>query len=122
MELEFTKLEFLFFLFSFFNFLIFYFYVRSKSSLRNLILGWYSSFTNSIFKKQSNLLNTFSRILFTKFFSEKMLLSKFCLNINNAVSQKERKKKKSIMSNHNLTMSQISSPWICEKVKASRTI
>ena len=41
----------------------YYFHVRCKS-----ILGWNSSFINSIFKKQSYLLNTFSRIRFSEFF------------------------------------------------------
>ena len=56
----------------------FFFHVRSKSSLGNSILGWNSSFTNSIFKKQSNLLNTFNRMLFTEFFPKNILFTKFC--------------------------------------------
>ena len=60
---------------TFFFFLI---HVKSKSSLGNSILDWNLSFTNSIFKKQSNLLNTFSRILFTEYFSKNILFTKFC--------------------------------------------
>ena len=71
MKLEFTKLEF--------HFFFLFFHVKSKSSLGNSILGLNSSFTNSISKKQSNLLNTFNRILSTEFFLKNTLFTKICL-------------------------------------------